>query len=103
MMYHGMTKNCPAAMMRGGPCPGHEDPDIKHYEPSELAKHLDPLHDPARCDVCAMRAAFVAMREALREIAAWEPDRAPDEPKGMSIIDAIDTARAALRAAGIEP
>ena len=34
--------------------------------------------------------------EALRVIAAWDPAAAPGEPGGMSIIDAIDTAQAAI-------
>lgn len=35
---------------------------------------------------------------ALEEIAAWEPSRGPDEPGGMSIMDAIDIARVAIAA-----
>lgn len=37
-----------------------------------------------------------AMRRALEFIAAWEPSAGREEPGGMSIIDAIDTARSAL-------
>lgn len=36
------------------------------------------------------------MLEALEIIAAWEPTRAPDEPGGMSIMEAIDIARLAI-------
>ena len=39
---------------------------------------------------------------ALEFIAAWEPSAAPDERGGMSIIDAIDVARAALAKARSE-
>jgi hypothetical protein len=33
---------------------------------------------------------------ALKQIADWEPSAAPSEPNGLSIIDAIDIARAAI-------
>lgn len=38
------------------------------------------------------------LREALATIKAWDPAAAPDEPGGMSIMDAIDIASAALEA-----
>ena len=36
------------------------------------------------------------LREALTTIKGWDPAAAPDEPGGMSIMDAIDIATAAL-------
>lgn len=41
-------------------------------------------------------AAAPEMLEALREIANWNPVVSPDEENGMSIIDAINIARAAI-------
>ena len=41
-------------------------------------------------------AAAPEMLEALKEIEAWIPSAAPDEPGGMSIMDAIDISRAAI-------
>lgn len=38
------------------------------------------------------------LREALTTIKGWDPAAAPDEPGGMSIMDAIDIATAALEA-----
>ena len=44
-------------------------------------------------------AAAPSMLEALRVIAEWDPAASPSEPGGMSIMDAIDIAQAAIRKA----
>lgn len=41
-------------------------------------------------------AAAPTMLAALEVIAAWTPSASPNEPGGMSIMDAIDAARAAI-------
>lgn len=48
-------------------------------------------------------AALPDLLDALEIIARWEPTASPDEPGGMSIMDAIDTAYAALLKAGYTP
>lgn len=52
--------------------------------------------DAERAANARLIAAAPEMLEALRVIAAWEPSRRPDEEGGMSIMEAIDTARAAI-------
>lgn len=49
----------------------------------------------------ALIAAAPDLVEALMTIATWNPECAPTEPNGMSIVEAIDTAKAALRKAGV--
>ena len=46
-------------------------------------------------------AAAPELVEACRKIADWDPACGPDEPGGMSIMEAIDIARAALVKAGV--
>ncbi len=43
-----------------------------------------------------LRASHAELLTALKQIADWEPSVAPSEPNGLSIIDAIDIARAAI-------
>jgi hypothetical protein len=54
-------------------------------------------------DAIAANARLIAaapeLLEACRLIAAWNPSVGPDEPGGMSIMEAIDTAQAAIAAA----
>jgi hypothetical protein len=49
--------------------------------------------DDANADLIA---AAPELLIALKQIADWDPSAAPSEPKGLSIIDAIDIARAAI-------
>ena len=48
-------------------------------------------------------AAAPELLAALEEIAGWDPEAHPNEPGGMSIMDAIDTARAAIAKATGRP
>ncbi len=43
-----------------------------------------------------LRASHADLLVALKQIADWEPSVSPSEPNGLSIIDAIDIARAAI-------
>ena len=51
--------------------------------------------DEARANL-RLIAAAPELLAALEAIEAWVPSAAPDEPGGMSIMDAIDIARAAI-------
>lgn len=46
--------------------------------------------------VARMKAEREELVEALRKIAEWQPDASPEEPMGLSIMEAIDIAKSAL-------
>ena len=59
-----------------------------------------------KTEICALHSGNLAnahlisgapdLLSALKQIADWEPSAAPSEPKGFSIIEVIDIARAAI-------
>jgi hypothetical protein len=52
--------------------------------------------DPSTIANARLIASAPDLLSALKQIADWEPSASPSEPNGLSIIDAIDIARAAI-------